>query len=252
MTPPTKAPTVDVVVPAYNEADVLDANVRVLHAYLSRALPCTFAITIAESGSSDGTPSVADELCRQLDGVRVLSDPARGRGLALRNAWTSSDAVVVAYIDADLSIGLDAFLPLLSPLLSGDSDVSVGSRHLRGSRVERSVHRALLSRSLNLLLRVVLGARFSDAQCGFKAGRRDALVQVMEDVQADHWFFDTELLVLAQAAGLRIREVPVDCLDDPSSSVDVLPTVGSFLREIVRMVRSGRAPGVHHERTVGA
>ncbi|MDO8147738.1 glycosyltransferase [Isoptericola sp. b515] len=239
--PPSTAPRVDVVVPAYNEAGVLRSSVRTLHAYLASELSYRCVITIAESGSTDGTAAVAADLARRLERVRVLSDPARGRGLALRNAWASSDAEVVAYIDADLSIGLEAFRSLLAPVVAGRADLSVGSRHLAGSNVVRSLHRAFLSRSLNLLLRVALGARFTDAQCGFKAGRRETLAPVMAEVRADHWFFDTELLVLAQRHGLRIHEVPVDCLDDPRSSVDVVPTAVGFLREIVRLARDRRS-----------
>lgn len=240
---PTRAPAVDVVVPVYNEARVLRASITTLHAYLAANLPYPVTLTIAESGSTDGTAAVAAELAAELDGVRVRSDPVRGRGLAVRRAWETSEAEVVAFIDADLSIGLDAFVPLLEPLVAGRCDLSVGSRHRRGATVRRSLHRAVLSRTLNLLLRVTLGARFTDAQCGFKAGRRDALLPVMRDVEAQHWFFDTELLVVAQRRGLRLHEVPVVCLDDPDTSVDLLPTVGGFLREIARLVRSRRTPG---------
>ena len=240
MAEPARVPTVDVVVPAYNEVEVLRRTVTRLQAHLASTLDVPFVLTIAESGSTDGTDLLAAELAERLDGVRAVCDEQRGRGLAVRRAWESSDGDVVAYVDADLSIGLDAFGPLLAPLLAGTADLAVGSRHVRGARVRRSLHRAVLSRSLNLLLRVVLRTRFSDAQCGFKAARRDVVLGVMDDVQADHWFFDTELLVVAQEQGLRIHEVPVHCVDDPRSSVDLVPTVRSFLRDVVRLARARR------------
>lgn len=229
------SPTIDVVVPAFNEAAILRQNVEILHGYLTRNLPYPFTVTITESGSADDTLAIAHDLADQLPDVRVVSDLLRGRGQALRRAWESSTADIVAYIDADLSISLDAFLPLLAPIVSGHSPIAIGTRHAPGSRVTRSTRRAVLSRTLNLLLRTSLQARFTDAQCGFKAGRRDVITTVMSHVQATHWFFDTELLVVAQRLGVRIHEVPVDCLDDPRSSVDVLPTISNFLTEILRL-----------------
>lgn len=243
-------PTIDIVVPVYNEASILRQNIEHLQGYLAGTLPYPFTLTIAESGSTDGTAELAAVLAAELPCVRATSAPTRGRGLALRKAWESSTADVVAYVDADLSVSLDAILPLLAVVVTGHSPLAVGTRHAPGSRVTRSVHRMVLSRGLNLLLRGTVGARFTDAQCGLKAGRRDVLTRVMADVQAEHWFFDTELLIVAQRQGLRIHEVPVDCVDDPASSVALIPTVSSFLAEITRMTvrrapsRTNRRPGL--------
>ncbi len=158
-----------------------------------------------------------------------------GRGRALRAIWAASDADVLAYMDVDLSTDLNALLPLVAPLLSGHSDIAIGTRLARGSRVIRGPRREVISRSYNLLLRASLGAEFTDAQCGFKAIRRDqarALLPLTEDTG---WFFDTELLVLAERAGLRIHEVPVDWIDDTDSRVDILATALADLRGIVRL-----------------
>jgi glycosyltransferase involved in cell wall biosynthesis len=168
-----QAPDVEIVVPVFNEERDLERSVRRLHAYVEARLPFSARITIADNASTDATGALADRLAGELTGVRVLHLPARGRGRALRAAWSASDATVLAYMDVDLSTDLDALLPLVAPLVSGHSDVSIGTRLARGSRVVRGPKREVISRGYNLILRAALGARFSDAQCGFKAIRAD-------------------------------------------------------------------------------
>jgi len=158
-----------------------------------------------------------------------------GRGRALRAIWSESDAEVLAYMDVDLSTDLNALLPLVAPLLSGHSDLAIGTRLARGSRVIRGPKRELISRSYNLLLRTLMGARFSDAQCGFKAIRRDQARALLPLTQDTGWFFDTELLVLAERAGLRIHEIPVDWVDDLDSRVDIIATALADLRGMARL-----------------
>jgi putative flippase GtrA len=170
---------------------------------------------------------------------------AKGRGRALKHVWTSSDAAVLAYMDVDLSTDLGALLPLVAPLISGHSDLAIGSRLARGSRVVRGAKREFISRGYNLLLRGTLSARFSDAQCGFKAIRSEVAAQLLPMVEDTGWFFDTEMLVLAERAGLRIHEIPVDWIDDPDSRVDIASTAMADLKGIVRLARAlgtGRLP----------
>src|SRR3954463_11448485 len=207
-------PQVEIVVPVYNEEAVLPRSVRRLHRHLTSGFPFSWRITIADNASTDSTLAVARRLAGSLDGVEVLHLPAKGRGRALRAAWTASDAEVVCYMDVDLSTDLRALLPLVAPLVSGHSELAIGTRLAPGSRVSRGPKRELISRSYNVLLRGVLRARFSDAQCGFKGGRADVLRELLPDVRDEGWFFDTELLVLAQRRGLRVHEVPVDWVDD--------------------------------------
>ena len=149
---------------------------------------------------------------------------AKGRGRALKAVWSASDAPVLAYMDVDLSTDLRALLPLIAPLISGHSDLAIGTRLARSSRVVRGPKRELISRSYNLILRGALSASFSDAQCGFKAIRAEVARDLLPLVEDDNWFFDTELLVIAQRVGLRIHEVPVDWVDDPDSRVDIVAT----------------------------
>jgi putative flippase GtrA len=235
---PALSPMVDVVVPVYNEQRDLEPSVRRLHDYLRRTLPYPFRITIADNASIDRTPEVAGRLAEELDEVTVLRLERKGRGRALRAAWSASDAPVLAYCDVDLSTDLAALLPLVAPLVSGHSDLAIGTRLSPGSRVARGIKRELISRCYNLILRGALAARFSDAQCGFKAIRADAAAALLPLVQDPGWFFDTELLVLAERAGLRIHEVPVDWVDDPDSRVDIVRTALDDLRGIVRLSRS--------------
>src|SRR5256885_6003366 len=160
----------------------------------------------------------------------------KGCGRALAAAWLISTADVVAYMDVDLSTDLDALLPLVAPLISHHSDLAIGSRLSTGARVRRGWKRELISRCYNALLHVTLGATFTDAQCGFKAIRAETARRLVPQVQNRSWFFDTELLVLAQRASLRIAEVPVDWNDDPDSRVRLLPTAIEDLRGVWRLM----------------
>jgi putative flippase GtrA len=233
---------VDIVVPVRNEEHDLAPSVRRLVSYLREGFPFTARVTIADNGSTDGTWAIADRLARDLDDVRAVRMEQPGRGRALRAVWSRSDAEVLAYMDVDLSTDLNALLPLVAPLLSGHSDVAIGSRLARGSRVIRGPKRELISRCYNMLLHACMGTRFSDAQCGFKAIRRDPARALLPLTRDTGWFFDTELLVLAERAGLRIHEIPVDWIDDLDSRVDVVATALADLRGMVRL-GSGFARG---------
>ena len=241
---PTR-PVLDVVVPVHNEAVDLAPCVRRLHAYLREQMPYTFRITVADNASTDDTLRVAHDLAAEMPDVRVVHLPGKGRGRALAHVWSTSDAPVLAYMDVDLSTDLAAFAPLVAPLLSGHSDIAIGSRLARGSRVVRGPRRELISRGYNLLLRGTLAAHFTDAQCGFKAIRADVAHLLLPLVEDTGWFFDTELLVLAERSGMRIHEVPVDWVDDPDSRVDIVATALADVRGIARVGRalaSGRLP----------
>jgi glycosyltransferase involved in cell wall biosynthesis len=209
--------------------------VRRLHEHLSTQFPFSSVITIADNASVDGTFAAAQKLALELPGVRVIHLDAKGRGRALRAAWLASDAIVVAYMDVDLSTDLKALLPLVAPLLSGHSDLAIGSRLARGSRTTRGPKREFISRAYMLILRIALGAGFTDGQCGFKAVRASVARELVPRIQDQTWFFDTELLILAQRAGLRVHEVPVDWTDDPDSRVKIVRTAIDDLRGVLRL-----------------
>lgn len=237
-------PVLEVVIPVHDEEVALPRAVADLTAHLA-GLPWSWRVTIADNASTDTTPLVARRLAHEHDGVRVVTLAEKGRGRALKRVWQDSGAAVLVYMDVDLSTDLNALLPLVAPLLSGHSDLAIGSRLASSARVVRGPKREIISRSYNVLLRSTLRARFSDAQCGFKAIRRDAAEALLPLVEDDAWFFDTELLVLAERSGMRIHEVPVDWVDDPDSRVDLVRTALDDLRGIRRLgwsLLTGRVP----------
>jgi putative flippase GtrA len=225
----------EIVIPVRNEERDLAPSIRRLHAHLRDCFPFTARITIADNGSTDGTWAEALALASDLASVRAVRLERPGRGGALRSLWSASDADVCAYMDVDLSTDLNALLPLLAPLLSGHSDVAIGTRLARGARVVRGPRREVISRCYNLLLHAALGTGFSDAQCGFKAIRADMARALLPLTADTGWFFDTELLVLAERAGLRIHEVPVDWIDDPDSRVNMVSTALADIGGIIRL-----------------
>jgi putative flippase GtrA len=229
---------VDVAVPVFNEAHVLGASIATLHDYLTSSFPFTWRITIVDNASTDDTLAIATDLAERLDGVRVRHLDRKGRGLALHDTWVNSDATVCAYMDVDLSTGLDALLPLVAPLITGHSDLAIGSRLAPGATVARGPRREVISRVYNVILRVVFANRFRDAQCGFKAIRSDVARRLLPVVADEGWFFDTELLLVAEHNGLRVHEVPVDWVDDPDTRVHVRRTATDDLRGVWRVGRS--------------
>jgi len=230
-----RAAQVEIVVPVRDEERDLGPSIRRLAAYLSTRFPFRAVVTIADNGSTDRTWAVARALAAEFDAVRTVHLDQSGRGRALRSVWSASDADVLAYMDVDLSTDLNALLPLVAPLLSGHSDLAIGTRLARGARVVRGPRREVISRCYNMLLHATLGAGFSDAQCGFKAIRADKARLLLPLTRDTGWFFDSELLVLAERAGLRIHEVPVDWVDDPDSRVKVVATALADLRGIARL-----------------
>lgn len=227
---------VDIVIPVYNEAEQLVTSISTLRSYLDRSFPFVATITIVDNASTDDTWRLATELADSVPLVDAIHLDQKGRGRALRAAWSQSTATVVSYMDVDLATDLDALLPLVAPLLSGHSDLAIGSRLAAGAHVVRGTRREFISRGYNLLLRSALRSTCSDAQCGFKALRRDAAVELLPLVEDNEWFFDTEVLVTAQRIGLRIHEVPVDWVDDLDSRVDVARTAWMDVRGVCRML----------------
>ena len=226
---------IEIVVPVYNEDASLQDSIRRLHAFLSDELPYAWRIVIADNASTDATLAIARALAFELDHTTVLHLDQKGRGRALRAAWTASDADVLCYMDVDLSTDLRALLPLVSSLIAGHSEVAIGSRLAPGSHVVRGRKREFISRSYNRMLHLGLRTTFSDAQCGFKAIRADAARRLLPEIEDQGWFFDTELLVLAQRRGMRIHEVAVDWIDDPDSRVDIVSTAITDLRGVLRL-----------------
>lgn len=229
-------PQLDIVIPVYNEAHVLAGSVDRLRAYLQEtAFPYTWRIVIADNASTDATLAAAHELAQRFDDVAALHIPQKGRGRALRKAWLESDADAMCYMDVDLSTDLAALLPLAKAVLEEGYDVASGSRMARGSQITRSLRREITSRGFIFLIKLVFLSKLSDTQCGFKAIGRQAAQELVPRIENEEWFFDTELLLLAEKGGYRIKDVPVRWVEDPDTRVSVPKTVAEDLRGLLRM-----------------
>jgi glycosyltransferase involved in cell wall biosynthesis len=229
-------PSVDVVIPVYNEQVALPPSIGKLTEYLERGFPYRWRIVIADNASTDRTPEVGSGLAAADPHVSYLRIPQKGRGRALRAAWLGSQADVVSYMDVDLSTGLDAFLPLVDAIVKGPYDVAIGSRLAPGARVVRQWKREIISRIYNLMVLVLFPRKgFRDAQCGFKAVSRRAADALVPLVVNNEWFFDSELLLRAGQRGYRIAEIPVEWVEDMDSRVNVVKTALEDIRGLVRV-----------------
>ena len=222
--------------PCLNEAHVLEDSVRTIRAFLAD-FPYPWRVLVADNGSGDGTGEIAERLAAEHDDVRVLLLDERGRGRALRRAWTESDADIVAYTDVDISTELEALEKMCRAIWEEGYDVATGSRLMRTSRVTRGFKREFISRSYNLLVKAVLWTSFSDAQCGFKAVSRHIADEVVPQIEDNGWFFDTELLAVSEKLGYRIKDIPVQWIDDDDSRVKIVSTAWEDIKGIFRVRR---------------
>jgi glycosyltransferase involved in cell wall biosynthesis len=228
---------VDVVLPVYNEEQVLERSVRTLHLFLTDNLAHEWRILIADNGSKDGTQEIGQRLAGELENVELMHIPEPGRGRALSRAWLDSDANVLTYMDIDLSTDLAAFPKLVSAVAEGGYDVAAGSRLSGESETTRSLKREVLSRGFVFIINTLMGTRLRDTQCGFKAIGRDCAQKLLPLVRDTGWFWDTELLLLAEKGGWRVTFVPVRWLEDTDSRVKITSTVWKDLKGLFRMRR---------------
>ncbi|GIW06492.1 MAG: hypothetical protein KatS3mg060_1297 [Dehalococcoidia bacterium] len=235
-------PTVDVVIPVYNEEKALPGSIAQLREFLSEKFPHPWRIIIADNASIDRTAEVGAALAAEHPDVKYLRLEQKGRGRALRTAWLASDADILSYMDVDLSTNLNAFPPLIDAIVTRGYDLATGSRLMPASRTTRSLKREIISRGYNLLIRLLFWHHFSDAQCGFKAITRQAAHDLVPLVEDQSWFFDTELLLRAEQRGYRIAEVPVEWIEDLDSRVNIVRTAIDDVRGLLR-VRFGPPPG---------
>jgi glycosyltransferase involved in cell wall biosynthesis len=227
---------IDVVIPVYNEEEALEGSIANLAAYLEAHCPYRWRIVIADNASKDRTPEIGQRLADSSPRVDYLRLEQKGRGRALRLAWSQSPADVMCYMDVDLSTSLDCFMPLIEPLVNGRYGVAIGSRLAPGAKVTRGAKREVISRIYNLMVKVMFPRkRFSDAQCGFKAITQKAARELLPVVKDQAWFFDSELLLKAEARGYRIHEVPVTWVDDPGSRVKIAKTAWEDIKGLWRV-----------------
>lgn len=227
---------VDVVIPVYNEEEALEGSIKKLSEYLQAHCPYRWRIIIADNASTDRTPEIGRRLAEGSERVQYLRLEQKGRGRALRAAWSQSQADVLSYMDVDLSTDLDCFLPLIQPLVEGRYAVAIGSRLKKGAQVTRGLKREVISRIYNLMMGVMFPRKgFYDAQCGFKAITRQAAQELLPLVKDQAWFFDSELLLKARARGYQIHELPVRWVDDPGSRVHIAKTAWEDIKGMWRV-----------------
>jgi glycosyltransferase involved in cell wall biosynthesis len=227
---------VDAVIPVYNEERDLERSVEKLRQFMLGNVDYDWRIVVADNASRDGTLEIAKTLAERYPGqVTYIHLDQKGRGRALRRAWTESDADIVSYMDVDLSTDLSAFKPLIDSLIGSEYDVAIGSRLKKGSQVQRGPKREVISRIYNLMIKLMFWNRFSDAQCGFKAATRRAVQEIVPLIQDQAWFFDSELLLLAERMGYKVFEVPVKWRDDPDSRVKIASTAWEDIKGLVRV-----------------
>jgi glycosyltransferase involved in cell wall biosynthesis len=237
LTSPKGRPLVSVVIPVLNEAHVLANSVATVRSFLHDVEDFRFRVVIVDNGSTDGTAVVARGLSARFPEVDYLHLEEKGRGRALRHAWQAFDSDIACYTDVDLSTELNALPRLLYAIHQDGYDLAIGSRLMRESVTIRSVGREIISRGYNLILKAILQNSFSDAQCGFKAVSREVVDALVPQVRDESWFFDTELLVLAERSGYRIKDIPVVWTEDDDSRVNVIRTGWDDLKGIFRLRR---------------
>ncbi len=227
---------INITLPVYNEEKVLARSVHTLENFLKRNLKHDYEIVIADNGSTDNTIQVAESLVREYRRLKLLKIKKKGRGRAIKKAWSSSSADILSFMDIDLSTDLRFFPRLIDEIRKG-ADLAYGSRLKKGSRTTRSFFREVLSRGYNLLVKLSLGVMINDTQCGFKAIKKDVYEKLRPYLHDNEWFFDTEMLVFADYEGFRLAEVPVRWVEDGDSKVDISDTIITYLRKLMKLRR---------------
>ncbi len=234
-------PTVEIVIPVLNEEHSLPKCIDTLVEFTSLQPDYEWKITVADNGSTDRTPQVIAELGEKYSNVGTIRLEERGRGRALKKAWLASEADVRCYMDVDLSTDLKSLPDLVAAIAHEGYEISTGSRLIKGSEViGRKLIREITSRGYNLLIRLMFWPPFHDAQCGFKAVSPRAAENLMPLIKDNAWFMDTEMLLLAQATGYRIKEVPVRWIDDPDTRVKIASTIWEDVKGLLRLRFRGR------------
>lgn len=226
---------VDIVIPVYNEEYILEKSIETLRNYLIKNFKYDWGIIIADNASIDRTLEKASKLSKKYSDVKVIHLDKKGRGRALRKVWLESDADILSYMDVDLSTKLDAFPELIDAIAKEGYDIATGSRLIKGSKTRRSLKREILSRGYNLLIKLFLSTKFSDAQCGFKAISKGVVKEIIPEVKDNGWFFDTELLVLAEKKGFKIKDIPVEWDEDEDSRVQLYDTMDNYIHSLWRL-----------------
>lgn len=227
-----------VTIPVYNEERALPMSIPALHAFLDERMPeYDWRIEIADNASIDATPEVSRKLTDLFPRVRYLRLEQKGRGRALKRSWDASDEDICSYMDVDLSTNLESFPPMIDALAHRGYDIGTGSRLMKGANTERSFKREFISRTYNIMVKLMFFTRFSDAQCGFKAVTRQVIDTLLPKIEDNVWFFDSELLIIGEKCGFRIFDVPVKWIEDLDTRVKIFRTAMDDIKGLIRVRR---------------
>lgn len=235
-----KKKTVEITIPVYNEQEELAKHIEILHDFCEKNLTSyDWHITIADNASTDNTPIIGTTLAKKFSHVSLFRLEQKGRGRAIKRVWSQTPADYLAYMDVDLSTDL-AHLPKLLIALEKGNDIAIGSRLAKGAKVEgRTMLREIISRTLNFLfIQLFFHTHFTDAQCGFKAVTKNVVENLIPHILDNDWFFDGELLIVAEKSGYKIYEEPVHWVDNPGSTVRLYATITGDIKVMVRLLRT--------------
>jgi glycosyltransferase involved in cell wall biosynthesis len=225
-------PEITAIIPVYNDRDSLEIAIPRSIEILG-TITSAFEIIVAEDGSNDRSAEFVQRYAAQDFRVRLLhSDERLGRGKALSRAIREAKGVIVCYYDVDLATDMHHLPELIAAIRNGEV-ISTGSRLMPDSDIVRTNGREIASRSYNFLVRLFLGSRVFDHQCGFKGFNKALIIPILPAIQSDHWFWDTELLVRTQFKGYRVVEFPVRWRAGKGTTVkvkDVFEMGSSILR----------------------
>jgi dolichyl-phosphate beta-glucosyltransferase len=222
--------TLSVVVPAYNEAQRILPSLDQIFEYLDRRHP-DHEVLVINDGSTDDTVAVVERTFGRRPALRLLSyHTNRGKGYAVRFGALEARGDAVLFTDADLSTPITEVDKML-PLLAQGYDVVIGSRAHKNAEIRehQPFYREGAGKLFNVLVRMIVGLTFHDTQCGFKLFRRATALPVLRQMTVDRFAFDVELLALAEAAGLKVAEVPVVWTNSPASNVRLLSGAQAYL-----------------------
>ena len=227
---------IDVVLPCYNEISILRSSVERTLQFFNSAPQYNWHLVIADNGSTDRTDELGKTLAEKNDQVSIISIPEKGRGHALHQAWTTSSADIVTYMDVDLSTRIEHLLDLVQLIDRSNCEVAIGTRLSKQSKTKRSLKREITSQGYVFLIRLFFPSlSITDAQCGFKALKRTTAEVIVPKIKNREWFFDTELLIIAHKEKIGICELPVEWTEDPDSKVNILKTAFEDIRGLIRM-----------------
>ncbi len=235
--------SIDIVIPVYNEQEILSGTIRTVHAFLKNNISDSWQITIADNASTDNTLDIAHQLAKRYKNVRVIHLDQKGRGRALKKAWNESDADILCYMDADLATDLSALPGLISAIKQGAA-VATGNRFDKNAIVRRDLKRTILSKGYNTIAKLIVKTKISDLQCGFKAISKKAK-ELIPQAQDNAWFFDSELLILAEKQNYPVAQIPVKWTESKrTSKVHIANTATNYIKNLLALRKRLKKQGI--------